>query len=46
MTNDINRQIGYSANNNDDNGEAGIGAATVGFAIFWIICEEAVLRSS
>jgi hypothetical protein len=46
MTNDINHQIGSSANNNDDNGEAGIGAATVGFAIFWIICEEAELRSS
>jgi hypothetical protein len=46
MTNDINHQIGSSTNNNDDNGEAGIGAATVGFAMFRIRCEEAELRSS
>jgi hypothetical protein len=46
MTNDINHQIGSSTNNNDDNGEAGIGEATVGFAMFRIRCEEAELRSS
>jgi hypothetical protein len=45
MTNDINHQIESSTNNNDDNGEAGIGVATVEFAMFQIRC-EAELRSS